>query len=274
MVLQGLDPAAEIEAAVENAERTVELFPGFPWSQILQGYVWLIKAELAWTIGESVDEWLALAREAFVAGLSGSADLHSEARAGLSAAHVLEARTVLESGRSPETSLRKARTELDAVLAADPENVDVLIAEIEIEILEARWRMRRGASPAVVFDRALSNTENLQQVAPGKADGFLVLAELHLWRARWSIGRGDGAARILEDGLNAVSRALEINPGLGDAELIRAELELERSTVSTDAGQADEARRKALVALDRALELNVFLKRQIGDVRRAHTLTD
>ena len=273
MVLQGLDPAAEIEAAVEETTRTTELFPGFPWSQILQGYVWLIRAELAWTIGESVDEWLALAREAFDLGLAGAADLHSEVRAGMAAAHLLEARTVLESGRSPAKSLRKARSDLDVVLTADAEHVDALIAVVELEILEARWRMRRGASPAVVFDRALLTAGRVVDVAPGKAGGWLAAAELHLCRARWMLGRGDEAARAIEDGLSAVNTALEVNPRLGDAELVRAELELERSTASGNAAQTEHARRKAQGALDRAIELNAFLGRQVDEVRRAHGLT-
>ncbi len=273
MVLQGLDPAAEIEAAVEDATRTAELFPGFPWSHILQGYVWLIRAELAWTIGEAVDEWLARAREVFDLGLAGAADLHSEVRAGLAAAHLLEARTVLESGRSPERSLRKARSDLDVVLAADPGHVDALIAEVELEILEARWRMRRGASPAVVFDRALLTAGRVAEVAPGKAGGWLAAAELHLWRGRWMLGRGDGAARAIENGLFAVNTALEVNPRLGDAELVRAKLELEHSKAIGNAAQAEEAGRKALDALGRAVELNAFLGRQVDEVRHAHGLT-
>jgi len=269
MVLEGTDPMAEIDTSVGYAKRTAELFPGFSWSQILQGYAWLIRAEVAWMTGGALDDWLDLAREAFAVGLSEAADLHSEVRAGLAAAHLLEARVLLERGRSPERIIGKARAELDAVLAADAENVDVLIAMVELDILEARWRMRRGTEPGGLFERAHIVVENAVAVAPGKAGVWIVAAEMHLWRARWLFGRGDGTPGDLDDGLKAVTRALEINPRSGDAELVRAKLELERSMNSGHTAKAEDAGRKVHEALDRALEMNGFLKRQVEEVRRS-----
>lgn len=266
-VLQGLDPTAEIETAIEMTSRTAELFPGFPWAEILRGYTWLIRAELAWLTGEKVAEWLDPARAAFDAGLAGSANLHSEALSGRSAAHLLDARVLLEEGRSPQESLGKARADLDAVLEIDRENADARINIAELEILDARSCMRRGASPVAAFERGLSTVEGLLTMTPGKARSWLAAAELQLWRARWMLGRGDDASEVLEAGMEAVARALELNPRLGDAELVRAELVLEGSA-------GDEERRRAMDALDRALELNAHLERRVEDVRRAHGLAD
>ena len=273
MIMQGEDPSAEIEASFGYANRTAELFPGFRWLPLLRGHLWMTRAELAWMAGDTVDECLGSAREAFVEGLVGAADLRSAAHSWLAATYTLEARARLDSDRSPEQSLRKARSELDAVVADDADNVDGLVAEVGLATLEARWRMRTGASPAAHFERALEAAERILAIAPGRADSWLAASELHLWRARWMIGTGVEAAGALDDGLRAVARALEINPLLGAAELVRAQLELERSATIADSARADESRQRGLDALDRALELNAFLERQVEEAKRASGLT-
>lgn len=271
MIMQGEDPSAEIEASFGYVNRTAELFPGFSWLPLLRGFVWMTRAELAWMVGDSVDGCLGSARKAFVEGLTEAADLRSAARSWLAATYLLEARARLDSDRSPELSLQKARSELDAVIAEDADDVDGLVNEVKLATLEARRGMLTGASPAAHFERALVAAARVSAEAPGRADSWLAVAELHLWRARWMLGTGAEAAGVLDDGLRAVGKALEVNPLFAAAELVRAELELERPGAGDD---VDEARLRALNALDRALELNAFLERRIEDVRRTHGLTD
>ncbi|MEW6365622.1 MAG: protein kinase [Acidobacteriota bacterium] len=178
-------------------------------------------------------------------------------------AALIEARYAIDQNRSPLGGLAPTAPILEKAIAIDPTSSETHTLAGELHLLKVQWAIsldRPAERELVEAERAFGEAIRYND---RNTDALAGLAETYRWRAESSTARADKATHALQRGLEVAERAIAVNPACARAHAVRGFLYLLRARSAATPGAKAEAATQAREALERAIELNSNLRREL-----------
>ncbi|MEW6365072.1 MAG: serine/threonine-protein kinase [Acidobacteriota bacterium] len=210
------------ERALVAAADAVKMNPRFYWTHRVLGDALALAARLDAQGGLDPSPRLLKAGESYQKALELSSN--SPVVRGLYAdSYRIQAEWELDSWRSPEAALAKARDALR--LAGDTDDA----AQAALDLIRAKWQMQQNHSPMGTLADAERMLRKSLPLPLGGPPARALLAEVHLLRARWLSAQGANSAHDLNQALDLTAQALRWEFTKNKVSLLRAGALLLRS---------------------------------------------
>jgi predicted Ser/Thr protein kinase len=263
-VARGVDPSISVGRAVAAFERAALLNPSYPPVYNNLGNIHLTLGEYLLTRGSDPRQALTTAAERYEKAVALKPD-YSLARFNLGYTYRSLAAGLLEQGQDPGPALAAADAALTAYLRLNPTDADTFLEQARVRLVAARWDLKRKTSPARNLDQADADLLRAAKVNPQYPDVFFTQAQVARCRAE-ATADPRLASAVLHTGLDRLAQALAVTPGEGRYLALQGLLEYRASGLEPDAERRQERARRAVAALEGALQANPLLEHEYGSV--------
>ncbi len=265
LLSRGEDPSAAVQRTIEAMARAAELAPNWDHSYLITGATLHTRAEYERLSGgdprATLQEAVAQLRKALALNQR-STTVHLY----LAYSALIEARYELDQGRSPLAALDGARAHLERALQVDPGDPDTLHSLWEAELLEGRYAVEVGRSPRRALEHSREILADYAEIYPDIPRTLESVAHQCRWEAEWGFRRGEPQPERIAEGLAAVRKAKASSPS-PQAPILLAEAALLLQQARLEGVDAATSRAEAEAALERALQLDPLLARDVERLR-------
>lgn len=179
----------------------------------------------------------------------------------------------LERGLNPNHYLLLARTALQKAQEIDSNYSETYLRLGSTELVAAQWNIRRNQFPKPHFEKAKIALQQALRLAPEYAEVHLTMAKLYRWQAGWNLQNKLDPRTDIQHGLLVCEKALAINPQMAEAQAIQGTLYFMKAHAEKNGNTRIEEARRAVASLEKALQMNILLKREYEPIlKQAHAL--
>jgi serine/threonine-protein kinase len=213
---QGVDPLADLDAAIAALEKAARLSVNDPLSHTALSEAYVVRARFELGAGTDANAVTASIDRAVAEAERSRAldDTDALAPANLAVALRLRAIVELAAGREPSSTLRRARELIHLARQRKASDAAIARAEVRIELTAAAAARRRDARPSL--ERARATLAFLRSRDPDDAEALALAGEA---------ARLAGGPAACTDGDAALTRAISVNPKSARALWARAALD-------------------------------------------------
>ncbi|WNG22246.1 protein kinase [Cystobacter fuscus] len=253
---RGLNPETEVKAALEAMEQSLSLDPNYYWAMTEGSMAELASARYLLAVGQDPRPALDRALRLLERSSRTNPD-YRRTHLYRATCFSLEATHTLREGGDPGAALDQGRRALARALQSDAGCVACRIESARLELTAAAWARRRGGSGSPLLQKALTEARRAVELYP-YYETHQELARVY-WHLAETAAPGPSLPAVAE-GLKQVELALRLHPGLAHVHAIRGGLLLVQVRRVPEGTERLDTLQQAQAALQRALELNPFLR--------------